>query len=522
MLGSLRRALSGALAVVVTGAAFSAGSAQAAPKSTAHRAHAHRRQTLDHRRHGRPARSAVADGGPIRHVIEIMLENHTFDDLFGGFPGADGIPAGTTFPNPGAFFDSEPDVSPVWAAANEGDVQGGIDNSRPGLQMAMDYQPGSGYQMDNYTRYPSDGMSSVTEFDPSFDPNLQYLASNYELADHNFQPAIAPSNPNIHYALNATTNDWMYNNLQPGTSADTWHSIFKELDAAGLTSKLYYGLPTPLSTYWLQQFPSDRQSDATTDTQFYADLASDNLPTFSMVRPDYSYYSEEPPEDIEEGDAWLGQVMQAIADSPEWRSTATFITYDESGGFWDHVAPPVQTQYGYGPRTPIVIVSPYARHGIFSQQTTNVSILSFIQHLWHLPPLTEFNRRQNDLLAAFDFHHQPAAAPALPQAPADTIAFYDSTSSPAPGAPMTVNLQANTRALTVDAGVTGPVSLKLIPPAGALAPSGFPSSVTMTNGKVSFQTSLATAGYYRIEASGSGSSEGWTTVDVGVTPDTAP
>lgn len=87
---------------------------------------------------------------------------------------------------------------------------------------------------------------------------------------------------------------------------------------------------------------------------------------------------------------------------------------------------------------------------------------------------------------------------------------------------MTVNLQANTRALTLGSSVTGPVSLKLIPPAGAPAPVGFPSSVTMTNGKVSFQTSLATAGYYRIEASGPGSSEAWTTVDVGVTPDTAP
>jgi phospholipase C len=514
---TIRSACAVGVAAALTGVLIGGGVASAAShRHDPSRKVAHRHLQSE-RRH-----DAGAGGTPIKHVIEIMLENHTFDNLFGRFPGADGIPADATLPNPGAYFTSEPDVSPVWAGSNEGDVQGAIDNSRPGLQMAMDYQPGRGYQMDNYTRYPFDGMSSITEFDPSFDPNLQYLASNYELADQNFQPAIAPSNPNIHYALNASANGWMYNNLQPGTSADTWHSIFDQIDAAGLTSKLYYGLPTPLSTYWLQQFPADRQSDATTDTQFYSDLASGNLPTFSLVRPDYSYYSEEPPEDIEEGDAWLGQVMQAIATSPEWSSTAVFITYDESGGFWDHVAPPVETQYGYGPRTPMVIVSPYARHGVFSQQTTNVSILSFIQRLWHLPPLNGFNARQNDLMAAFDFRGRPAPAPVVPQAPNDTIAFYDSTTSPGVGKTLTVNLQANTHALTLDSSASGPVSLTVIPPAGVSAPSGFPASVTMTGGKVSFQSSFAAAGYYRIEATGPNGSQGWTTVDVGVTPNTTP
>lgn len=76
----------------------------------------------------------------------------------------------------------------------------------------------------------------------------------------------------------------------------------------------------------------NRQSDVSSDSQFYSDLASGSLPSFSLVRPDYSHYSEEPPEDIEEGDAWLGQVIQAITKSPEWDSTAVFITYDEGGG----------------------------------------------------------------------------------------------------------------------------------------------------------------------------------------------
>jgi phospholipase C len=472
--------------------------------------------------------AASRNSTPVKHVIEIMLENHTFDNLFGRFHGADGIPAGTTLPSPRAYFDPEPAVRPVWATPNEGDVQGGIDNSRPGEQMAMDYVPGHGYAMNHYTLYPHDGMSAITEFGPSFDPNLQYAARHYELADHNFQAAIAPSNPNIHYALAATANGWMYNSLQPGTSTTTWHSIFKELDAAGLTSKLYYGLPLdylrpPLGTYWDQLFPSDRvRSDVRTDTQFFQNLDSGKLPDFSLVRADYSYYSEEPPEDIEEGDTWIGQVLHAVAKSPVWKSTAVFITYDEGGGFWDHVPPPVKNPYGYGTRTPMVIVSPYAKRGVFSKQTTNMSILAFVQHIFGLPPLNATNAGQNNLIGAFDFHQRPLPSPTLPQTPADTVAFYDSTDSPKPGAKLTVNLQVNTPALTLDSSASGLASLKLIPPAGVSAPSGFPATVTLNGGKASFTTSFSTVGYYRIEAYGPHDSLGFTTVDVGVNPNTLP
>ena len=95
-----------------------------------------------------------------------MVENHTFDNLFGSFPGADGIPANASFLNPNAYYDSAPNVSPVQATPNEGDVQGAINNSRVAEQMAMDYVPGKGYQMDHYTTFPQDGMSAITEFGP--------------------------------------------------------------------------------------------------------------------------------------------------------------------------------------------------------------------------------------------------------------------------------------------------------------------------------------------------------------------
>src|SRR5580693_201941 len=264
--------------------------------------------------HAKPSAAGVP-GSPIKHVIEIMIENHTFDNLFGGFPGADGIPANTSFLNPDAYYDSAPNVSPAWATPNEGDVQGAINNSRVVEQMAMDYQPGKGYQMDHYTVFPQDGMSAITEFGPSFDPDEQYLASNFELADHNFQPVIAPTQPNVMTALNGTDHGWVYNNLQPSPS-QPWNSIFDELTAHGRSWKIYYAVPPSalVGTIWPQLLPPGHAADLTTASAFFADLASGVLPDFSFVRPGADY-STEPPEDIGQGDTWIGQLVTAVAHS---------------------------------------------------------------------------------------------------------------------------------------------------------------------------------------------------------------
>ena len=463
---------------------------------------------------------------PIKHVIEIMIENHSFDNLFGQFHGADGIPAGTTLLNPNAYYVSAPDVQPVWATPNEGDVDGTINNSAVAEQMAMDYQPGKGYQMDHYTVFPQDGMAAITEFGPRFDPNEQYLASSFELADQNFQPVIAPTQPNVLMALNGTDHGWVYNNLQPGPSL-AWDSIFDELTAHGHSWKIYYALPpsTLTGTVWQQLIPSGHAADLTTGSAFFSDLANGSLPDFSFVRPGVGY-STEPAEDIGEGDAWIGQLVNAVAHSAYWKSTAIFITYDESGGFWDHVAPSAST--GYGARTPMIIVSPYAKRGVFGQQTTNVSILSFMQKLWGMPSLTPLNSAQNNLYSAFNFGQALLPAPSVPVAPADTIGFHASGGiltdiGPAsPGKTVTIYLSAETGGLVLDPALGGSVNLTLTTLSGVPVPASFPKTVTLTGGLATLTASFPSAGYYRISASGPSGSEGWVTVDVGVTPDTLP
>ena len=218
--------------------------------------------------------------------------------------------------------------------------------------------------------------------------------------------------------------------------------------------------------------------------------------------------------------------MTAVARSQYWNSTAIFVTYDEGGGFWDHLAPSYAS--GYGTRTPTIIVSPYARHGVFHQQITNVSILSFMQALWGLPPLTMLNAQQNNLLSAFDFRQAPLPAPTPPMAPPVTIGFHGTgglltdLDVTHPHRSLTINLEAETGGLSPDSTVTGPVQLTLTPPPDVSVPSSFPASATLVNGQAQITVKFASSGYYRIKASGPDGSVGWVTVDVDVNPDTIP
>jgi phospholipase C len=423
-------------------------------------------------------------GAPVRHVIEIMLENHTYDNLFPG-----GATGGT---------------QTVVAPPNEGDVQGGVNNARGAELRAMDHQPGRGYLMDRFAGSPF-GPQAVTTFGAAFDPNLQYLASGYESAADDFQPVIGPTGPNVLAALT-------------GDAGGPQHSIFDELTAHGRSWKIYYALPPAIlrGTFWQQIIPPGHARDLTTGNRFFADLARGHLPAFSFVRPGIGY-SEEPREDIGQGDAWLGQLVAAVARSRYWASTAIFVTYDEGGGFWDHVGPPVRL--GYGTRIPLVIVSPWARPGVYRGQSSTISVLSFMQHLWGMPPLTRLNRRQNDLAGAFDFGQQPLPPPQPPVAPADTIGFHGNNDllevhAPRPHHWLTFHLAAETGGLTLDPGLSGPVKLTLTPPAGVTGQIDFPASATLAGGRSPVRAKFPAAGYYRVRADGPGGSRGWTTIFV--------
>src|SRR2546427_9781786 len=149
-----------------------------------------------------------------------------------------------------------------------------------------------------------------------------------------------------------------------------------------------------------------------------SDVATGNLPQVAYVDPETDLrISEHPPGDVAVGTAWTIQTIRSIQASPTWSSTAILLTWDESGGFYDHVPPPQVDAWGNGFRVPMIIVSPFATRGWIDRAVLDhTSIVKFIAANWGLAYLTEREARAGDLTNAFNFTGVSAVAPGLPQA----------------------------------------------------------------------------------------------------------
>jgi phospholipase C len=148
-------------------------------------------------------------------------------------------------------------------------------------------------------------------------------------------------------------------------------------------------------------------------SQIVGDAGAGTLPSFSILLPDNGpsgQTSQHNGASMAVGDNWIGQVMSAIENGPDWSSTVVFITYDDCGCFYDHVAPPP----GLGIRVPMVIVSPYARPGFTdSGPASFASMLAFTEHLFGLSPLTTSDANAYDYANSFNFSQQRLAPPTL-------------------------------------------------------------------------------------------------------------
>ena len=160
--------------------------------------------------------------------------------------------------------------------------------------------------------------------------------------------------------------------------------------------------------------------------QFAADAAAGTLPAFSLVDPNYETQSQENPQDVQYGDQLLAQVVNAVMASPQWPHTLLVWCYDESGGYYDHVAPPSAVPPDavapvlapgavpgafdrYGFRVPAGIVSPYAKpHYVSSVVHDHTSILKLIESKWNLPALTHRDAAADNLLDSVDLTRPPA------------------------------------------------------------------------------------------------------------------
>jgi len=140
------------------------------------------------------------------------------------------------------------------------------------------------------------------------------------------------------------------------------------------------------------------------ETDFIAAATAGTLPAVSFVKP-LGLNNEHPGyADIITGENHTIDLINAVRNGPNWKDAVIIVTYDENGGFWDHVAPPTIDRWGPGTRTPTIIISPFAKKGFVDKTSyETVSILSFIEKRWSLPPLTDRDRNASPLTNAFDF-----------------------------------------------------------------------------------------------------------------------
>jgi phospholipase C len=136
------------------------------------------------------------------------------------------------------------------------------------------------------------------------------------------------------------------------------------------------------------------------------------LPQVSYVIPPHIFnehpWSANEPTSMCAGENWTIRYLDALMRGPDWRHTAVFITWDDFGGFYDHVKPPRVDDLGLGPRVPLLVISPWVKSGVVDHTTYEFSsLLAFMERLWGLPPLAARDRRANDMFDAFDFSQRP-------------------------------------------------------------------------------------------------------------------
>jgi phospholipase C len=425
-----------------------------------------------------------AQPSPIKHVVIILQENHSFDNVLGKFCAevadhkvkrggsddqCDGATSGPLSTGQVVQLESAPNFVPT------------ADHSVAGQQVDIDNGKMDGFNLTSGctgTMYPD----CYNQYDPLSGPcksatgscitNVASLASRYVVSDHTFELAATPSWAG-HLVFATASTDGFVGTIptppgtgtpQPVTHGPGWgcdsgdstewgpsqilvpscvpdstgslgpnwlgytgpkapyvETIFDEFDAKGLPWRIYGGLGAPLPKVgfagdgwtwaicpsFAECLYSQQRGDLVPATNVLTDAAAGNLPAFSIITPLVAN-SQHNDDLMSTGDNWIGTVMTSLMDSPEWSSTAVFLTWDDCGCFYDHVSPlPYSSTWGL--RVPMIIVSPYAKPGYTDRTpTTFAGILAFAEKTFGLPALNTADGTAYDYSGSFCYN--PATA----------------------------------------------------------------------------------------------------------------
>jgi len=364
---------------------------------------------------------------PIQHFVVLMQENHTFDNYFGTYPGADGIQPGFCMPVNPTDKKNTDCVEPFHIGDRPIDD---LDHSLGTFQ--MQYNDG---KMDGFVyalnQRNQNGAMAMGYYDGSDLPYYWNLADEYVLFDHFFSSDHGGSFGNHMYWASA----------HPGGSEAAANgyadipTIFDRLEASGVSWKFYVQNYDPQINYrTLSQVSGNRASQViwvpllnmgrflddpklsshiVDLNEYFVDLEKGTLPEVAYIAP--SGASEHPPGSIRSGQKFVKSLIQALMRSDAWDSSAFLLLYDDWGGWYDHVTPPQVDENGYGMRVPGLLVSPYARHGYIDHTVLDfTSVLKFIEENWNLKPLATRDAKAKSFMPAFDFSMSPRAPVFIP------------------------------------------------------------------------------------------------------------
>jgi phospholipase C len=372
---------------------------------------------------------------PIKHIVYIVKENRTYDNLFGRFPEGDGATTGKALDGStirlGPLPDKQVDLqhNHFWAVKdiNDGAMNGfSATKDKAGHQTTLAYTTASPGQLPDYWGW----------------------AHRYGLGDRMFTSVPSSSYPNHLFTVAGQSagvidgpssgTRWWGCDGPPDTtvpipSLDTMSIIGRKSvcvdipSVAGQTTRhpsvtwsTYGAMPGQLGYGWVALDSVKRVRESVTWDQHYApwqwftsDVKQGHLASITWMTPPFNESDHPGGPSLCQGENWTARQVNAIESSPLWKSTAIVIVWDDFGGFYDHVSPPRFDRFGLGPRSPLLVISPWAKRGIDHDTYDFTSVIKFAAENFRLPLLTSRERKVNSLRSAFQFQHplKPWIAP---------------------------------------------------------------------------------------------------------------
>jgi phospholipase C len=355
--------------------------------------------------------AAARQNIPLKHIIVVMKENRSYDHYFGQLPKhgqPDAEPLAATFSN----------LDKAGAAvANFHQTTTCVHNDPAHQWNDMHTQVGTTGKMDGFVisganSTGTDGHFVMGWYDNTDIPFYYFLANTFALADHHFASIRTGTWPNRDYLLLATSDG--VRATGGGHPADATPTIMSQLDTKGVTWGAYApAAPFEGTLTWTATHAGVHNLAA-----FKTALAGGTLPSVAFVD---GPSDEHPTADIQVGEAWTRDIYQSVIASPLWATTVMIWTYDEAGGFFDHVPPgngcvsrPQDTAFfELGIRVPTVVISPYARqHYVSHVPHEHTSITRLIEAVFDLPALNARDANSDAMLDMFDFACPPNLKPA--------------------------------------------------------------------------------------------------------------